>query len=139
MGTRSLTHLHEEGLESPIFLTIYKQFDGYPSGLGEEIAECLGKRELVNGYNNEKTQVNGIGCAAALLISHLKGDDAGGVYISKTLGEHDAWHDYSYDIYVQDDELYMQITERYRNTVLGFGRIKDFDSEKLKNEDEDEE
>lgn len=107
MGTRSLTHVKDE--TGATLVTIYRQCDGYPTGQGDDIKAALGGREMVNGYNDAMTQVNGIGDAAAILITAMKLDTAaagnstgpiaaGGVYI-QTPGETDAGQDYTYTLF----------------------------------------
>lgn len=108
MGTRSLTHVKDE--TGATLVTIYRQYDGYPTGQGDDIKAALGGREMVNGYNDAARQINGIGDAAAILITAMKLDtatpasatdkqiDAGGVYI-QTPGETDAGQDYTYTLF----------------------------------------
>lgn len=99
MGTRSLTFLYNDGDEKP-FTCIYRQFDGYPTGHGLEIAEFMNSKTMVNGYSDAKTQINGMGCLASQLIVLLKGGkcEAGGIYIHHPDTE-DAWQDYEYHIW----------------------------------------
>ena len=44
MGTRSLTFVYED--KTPI-LNMYRQFDGYPSGHGQELADFLLSGKMV--------------------------------------------------------------------------------------------
>lgn len=82
MGTRSITRIIENG--KPL-LTFYRQFDGYPSGHGLELAKFLSGIEFVNGYNQTHSvgkNANGAGCMAAQLICQLKSAAGlGGIYI----------------------------------------------------------
>lgn len=103
MGTRSITRIIADG--KPI-LTFYRQFDGYPSGHGLEIAKFMAGIEIVNGYNFSMkggTHANGAGCFAAQMIAILKetnGRDGGlgGIYIRS----HDAENEeYTYTINLQ--------------------------------------
>ena len=92
MGTRSITRiLDETGKE---FVTIYRQYDGYPSGMGNDIFVSLGKRKLVNGFSNPDVETNGMHCAAALLISDIK-QGCGNVYLYAP-GEIDCGEEYTY-------------------------------------------
>lgn len=99
MGTRSLTKVFQDDKE---MLCIYRQYDGYPSGHGRELAKFLNSGELVNGIpgGNEKKVFNGIGCLAAQLVMELKKEHgpAGGIYIQLP-GTEDAGQDYEYHIY----------------------------------------
>ncbi len=98
MGTRSLTHIIDS--DGKTLCTIYRQFDGYPTGHGQELADFLKARTLVNGYTGDmtaKTHANTLGCLAAQLIGHLKGDKLGGIYIY-TPGASDCGEEYTYTI-----------------------------------------
>ena len=111
MGTRSLTHIHESDSKSKILTTIYRQFDGYPEGMGKDIFEAIGSRKLVNGYQDENTETNGMGCAAALLIANLKSDfKAGNTYIYSA-GSKDVWEDYTYSLYSKDGAIHLTIKD----------------------------
>ena len=95
MGTRSLTFVYEEN--KPV-VNMYRQFDGYPSGHGQELAEFLLSGELVNGYSDENAKVfNGMGCLAAQMIVNFK-KSVGGFYIYP-IESNDCWQDYEYHIY----------------------------------------
>jgi hypothetical protein len=104
MGTRSLTRVIEVWKDdsgkqkTEKLVTMYRQYDGYPSGHGQELAEFITGGKVVNGLgvdNNEKV-FNGAGCFAAQMISHFKGDSAGGFYIysnsAKDVGEEYEYH-----------------------------------------------
>jgi hypothetical protein len=111
MGTRAIINIHDENLDSPILVTIYRQFDGYPSNLGEDIKEALGKRKLVNGHSNAVNETNGMGCAAALLIAHLKADmTVGNVYIVPA-GTNDVSEEFTYDIFADKEAMHMTINQ----------------------------
>jgi hypothetical protein len=96
MGTRCLTFV-ENGVGEKL-ICIYRQFDGYPSGHGAEVAEFLRNMVIVNGIPSGKTGkiANGAGCLAAQLIAKLK-DGVGGIYINP-ITTTDAWQDYEYYI-----------------------------------------
>ena len=95
MGTRSLTFVYEEN--KPI-VNMYRQFDGYPSGHGQELAEFLLSGELVNGYSDETAKVfNGMGCLAAQMIVNFK-KSVGGFYIYP-IESNDCCQEYEYHVY----------------------------------------
>jgi hypothetical protein len=73
MGTRSLTRVFDTPTPrtSEELICVYRQYDGYPTGQGNEIFEALGDRKLVNGYGDKFTQVNGMANAAAMLICEM--------------------------------------------------------------------
>lgn len=100
MGTRSLTHVMHQG--KPL-VTIYRQFDGYPEGMGKELADFLTPIRLVNGLpvgKENKSVANGIDCLAAQLIAHLK-TEPGDIYLchpnSSNCGE-------EYTYFIKDDK-----------------------------------
>ncbi len=119
MGTRSLTKVIEtyrdEKKNKQVKVTLvnmYRQYDGYPSGHGTELADFLKGGKVVNGIGGNDTNVfNGAGCLAAQMIAHFK-DGAGGIYIepitSKNCGQ-----EYEYEVIVDFDtkELTMKCIE----------------------------
>lgn len=114
MGTRALIHIKEEG---KTLVTIYRQYDGYPTGLGLDIAHILQGSSLVNGYetNDEApTKFNGVGCMAAFLISKLK-QKIGNVYIypidSQNVGE-----EFTYTLSEYKGRPHLKIRPNFKNS-----------------------
>ena len=107
MGTRSLTRVIEtwkddDGKEKKNWIvTMYRQYDGYPSGHGQELADFLKSGKVVNGLGADRTGrvFNGAGCRAAQMVSHFKGDEAGGIYLYPN-NTKDAWQNYEYHVLV---------------------------------------
>ena len=88
MGTRALVRVIDRNEE---ILCLYRQFDGYPDGLGQELADFATPLTIGNGIPVDATDfANGMGCFAAQLVAHLK-DKAGNVYVyapgTKDVGE----------------------------------------------------
>lgn len=112
MGTRSLVHIKNGDFSSQTLVTIYRQFDGYPEGMGQRLFAILneGKTKILNGYGNDKVPeaFNGMGCMSAYIIEHLKESRIGNVYIypadSKDVGE-----EWTYTIYQDNGELMISI------------------------------
>ena len=79
MGTHSLITFIDG---DQAITTVYRQFDGYPSGRGKGLATFLASKRMVNGFSNDKsvTEANGMGCLAAQWIKFEK-DRVGNVYI----------------------------------------------------------
>lgn len=102
MGTRSLTYVYN-GKKSEIgkpMVCMYRQFDGYPSGHGQELADFLHVGRLVNGLSGmgKELQFNGMGCLAAQMVAHFK-KDSGGIYLyAPELGQ-DCWQEYEYHVW----------------------------------------
>lgn len=98
MGTRSLTYVYADD-NKPI-IKLYRQYDGYPSGHGAELAEFLNSiKEITNGYRGDETRriANGMGCLAAQMVSHFK-KGHGEFYLHNVEGN-DHWQDYEYHVY----------------------------------------
>ena len=98
MGTRCLTFVYDDNV--PV-INMYRQFDGYPSDHGQELAEFLQPMKVINGIGLGQDEsgnfANGMGCLAAQMISHFK-DGVGGIYIHPVT-DTDCWQDYEYHVY----------------------------------------
>ena len=97
MGTRCLTVLHDN--DEKEIAVLYRQFDGYPDGHGQELADFLKNKTVVNGisFNMDASKIfNGPGCLAASIIAHFK-DEVGGFYLYPA-GTRDCWEDYIYHV-----------------------------------------
>jgi hypothetical protein len=98
MGTRSLTYVYEG--ETPI-MCMYRQFDGYLSGHGQELANFLNELTVGNGISGKPELfnfANGMGCLAAQMIVWFK-KTPGGFYIHPVDLNQDCWQDYEYHVY----------------------------------------
>ncbi|MBM4179627.1 MAG: hypothetical protein FJ211_09910 [Ignavibacteria bacterium] len=96
MGTRSLTFVYDERGEA--IINLYRQYDGYPSGHGQELAQFLAGKRIVNGLSGDTSMLfNGMGCLAASVVSHFK-DAAGGFYLHP-VSHNDCCQDYEYHVY----------------------------------------
>lgn len=75
MGTRAkITILDEQHKD---IICLYSQYDGYPSGVGQQIVDFLKDKKLVNGISVSEPsspQLNGMGDLAVRLIVYLKQD-----------------------------------------------------------------
>lgn len=110
MGTRSLTFVYDG--EEPI-INMYRQYDGYPSGHGAELANFLGGFEAItNGIRvgDERKIANGMGCLAAQLVANFK-VGAGQFYLYPTSAV-DCGQDYEYHIYSDQRGVCVRITDR---------------------------
>lgn len=125
MGTRSLTFV-EDGVGDK-FVCIYRQFDGYPSGHGAELAEFLKDMVIVNGYNPRDTRkiANGAGCLAAQLIAKLK-EGVGGIYIEPITATADCGQDYEYYIRACVDKGIEVKVKDYSGNVIFAGDTEQF-------------
>lgn len=114
MGTRSLTFVYN-GEEA--IINMYRQYDGYPTGHGAELAEFLNQFEAItNGIRVGETRrtANGMGCLAAQMVSHFKGEQAGGFYLYP-VSANDCGQDYEYHVYSDQRGICVRITDRGYN------------------------
>lgn len=97
MGTRSLTFVYDD--EDPV-VCMYRQFDGYPTGHGKELAEFLNSGRMVNGIPMHADEIlyNGIGCLAAQMVAHFK-TGTGGIYLHAPILDRDDWQEYEYHVF----------------------------------------
>jgi len=98
MGTRSLTYVYDG--ETPI-MCMYRQYDGYLSGHGQELANFLNELTLGNGipkFGDLFTYANGMGDLAAQMIVWFK-KTPGGFYIHPIELNQNAFQDYEYHVY----------------------------------------
>lgn len=131
MGTRSITTIIDNAFDNKAVLcTMYRQFDGYPSGHGKELFDFLKQFTIVNGMSmNEKRKIaNGAGCLAAQMIQCFKGAaGAGGIYMTAPRTEIDG-EDYGYEITVTP-KLTLQVVVRsysglvFEGTLAAFGKF----------------
>jgi len=161
MGTRCLTVIKEGDKSSSDLCVIYRQMDGYPSGHGEDIKRLIGNIVVTNGYGDDTTVANGMGCLAAQLVTGLKLDIlkhhkkmkkgkkknkvgmAGGIYIYSA-GTRDVWEDYTYTIYLVKNEsiqendlvsagaLYLMVESH--GGIVYDGLLREFSSEACNSE-----
>jgi hypothetical protein len=138
MGTRSLVHI-KEGKKT--IATIYRQYDGYPTGMGDDIKEILnnGMVNILNGFSlNHQVpkQFNGMGCLAAYLIGELKNKKIGNVYIYPTNSK-DVGEDFTYTISEDLGILNLKVVENYNNKTIFKGMLTSFDGKRVEGLDEE--
>lgn len=108
MGTRSLTFVYDGS--TPI-INMYRQYDGYPTGHGAELAQFLTRGRLVSGLSGKDEVVfNGMGCLAAAMVANFK-ETPGGFYIH-SVEDTECGQDYEYHVYQVEDEIRVRITDR---------------------------
>lgn len=79
MGTRCITTVYSN--DNKPLCCLYRQFDGYPDGHGQELRELVAGKVLVDGLTGDDSNVaNGMGCLAAQVVAKFK-SDAGGFYL----------------------------------------------------------
>lgn len=106
MGTRSLTYVYDgrDTKNTQALMCAYQQFDGYPSGVGQRLADFAKSFTIVNGIGGDaeigKT-ANGAGCFAAQLVARFK-KHVGGFYLCTTEQDPDYGQEYEYHLFVQE-------------------------------------
>jgi hypothetical protein len=129
MGTRSLTFVYSEsksGQKAEPIMNMYRQYDGYPTGHGAELAEFLSGGKIVNGlpFGEEGKFFNGMGDLAAQLVANFK-QESGGFYLYPVTFN-DLGQDYEYHILNVDGEFKIDV---YYCGCNFFGISSDYESE----------
>jgi hypothetical protein len=107
MGTRSTTKIKD--IRGVVLATCYKQYDGYPTSYGQELADFLKGIRVTNGIAGEGT-ANGMGCLTAQLIAHFKSQyPVGGFYMTSPSDK----QEYNYTVYMVGETLYMRCESEY--------------------------
>ena len=108
MGTRSLTYVYDgrDTKNTQALMCAYQQFDGYPSGVGQELADFAKSFTIVNGFGPSQEHAvgaiaNGAGCFAAQLVAHFK-KCVGGFYLRVADPERDDGQEFEYHLFVQE-------------------------------------
>lgn len=122
MGTRSLTHVLNK--ERKTILTMYKQHDGCPNGMGSELLQFLKSSILVNGIPLGKKLPegsflsNGMECLSAQLVSHFK-KGAGGIYLYPPceINSSDYGQEYEYVIELSDEPTHFYSMAIYEDST----------------------
>ncbi len=128
MGTRALVHIKSIGKDSKTLVTLYRQYDGYVSELGDDIYSLLNKGDvrIVCGYDQNDRHpeaFNGMGDLAAYMVKNLK-EGIGNVYINEpdsiSCGE-----EYVYILYLVQNELMLKVIDVYSDEVY-LGKLSMF-------------
>lgn len=135
MGTRSLTTFIERYTEEKTgkvknikVVTMYRQYDGYPRGMGKDLAEFLAGGKLVNGITPGETELtfNGMGCLAAQCVAYFK-DGPGSIYLHRG-GTTNCWEEYRYEIIVTEGskDIIFRCYDVYKKKWIFEGTPQDF-------------
>ena len=134
MGTRSLTKVIETYKDTKgkskksNLLCMYKQYDGYPSYHGKELAKFLEDMIIVNGIGlaDKRKIANGMGCLSAQLISHFK-TEVGNIYIYPPDSQRD-WEDYEYIIEGGSENEIKVKVNNFEDKTIFKGSVKEFNN-----------
>ena len=122
MGTRSLTYIKDQYEDNDnTIICMYRQYDGYLSGHGKELAEFLQDFTVVNGYNSltPARSANGIPCLAAQLVAHFK-DGIGNIYLYPTSTK-DVGEEFIYTISLTDSQIYIEVKDAWSDKIIFIG------------------
>lgn len=140
MGTRALTIFRD--IDDKEIVVMYRQFDGYPSVHGHELAEFLmhnGKpRRIVNGYTSDDERsraFNGMACLAAQCVGHFKYgmNDASqrrgaiGSFYLHAAGVRDCGEEYVYTLRDMSPEVRVTVVNTYDDKTVFEGNVMEFD------------
>ena len=102
-------------------LTLYIQYDGYLTGVWQQLANFLKDRKVVNGFKKPDAKIsNGMGCLAASLVCAFK-QETGNVY----LVDNTEFYEYNYHICMKDNQLRVSVTDIDRKQLFA-GNVDDF-------------
>lgn len=97
MGTRATVKFFNN---EELVLSVYHQYDGYQTGVGEQIRQLVEQYQIVNGlYGGTGKIANGIDDLALLYILDNK-ESAGGIYAAS---KNDT-QEYDYEVYARHDK-----------------------------------
>ena len=139
MGTRALVHVRKNG---ETLLTIYRQFDGYPEGLGQDLKKIMTGKKVVDGFTSEDIKMgnfNGIECLAATIVKNLK-EGIGNTYIYP-IDSYDVGEEYCYHAWEADGVPMLRCLDAYsyggEDGILYEGTAEDFDWKKAQKKQND--
>lgn len=130
MGTRCLTHVKDGDKKAVTLVTIYRQFDGYPKGHGQELKDLFGKTKIINGIGAKQKSpnfANTMSCFAAQLIGRLK-EGIGNIYIYPA-DSNDCGEEYTYTLYESEGEVFIVVYDVYDKKILYDGKLSNFNAE----------
>jgi hypothetical protein len=128
MSTPSLILCKESGLTSKTLCALGVHWDGYPTGVGKDIFEAIGRKKLRNGVSDyeSETEANGIECAIAALIKALK-KGPGGVYI---VNPATAYWQFQYVVYTRKNVIFLRI-QNERGEVMADASLESLTPDRL--------
>jgi hypothetical protein len=117
MGTRSTVKIYNEKTDEKPMVCIYRQYDGYISGRGHELAQFLSEITLVNGFGRDTNNIaNGMGCLAAQWIAQEK-EGVGNVYITYLEDS----EEYNYEVRFSGEVYIPKEGDTFEITVISYG------------------
>lgn len=135
MGTRALVHVKDDETPETTLITIYRQYDGYPEGLGKEIIEKFANHQITNGISlnrpNPESFSNGMGEFAADLLYFLKeSHPSGNIYVFPPDCS-DVGEEYTYTITQTDDGFLAMECVNCSGKTLFKGKMQNLNTDLL--------
>jgi len=133
MSTRSVTNIHEMkslSEEERIVCTFFRHCDGYPDGMGKDLAGYLEDKNLVNGIGMDYVKgrdFNRAGTISIPLMSYIQ--ELSGAEVMPT-GSNGGDEDYIYDIFYREGGFVIKTTCKYSGLSLEM-KARDFCSDKV--------
>lgn len=130
MGTRSLT-VFKNGDEE--IAVLYRQFDGYPSGHGEELAGFLKNKLVVNGISGDPRECfNGPNAVAAQTVAHFVDANSTGGFYLYAAGTRNVWEEFIYTVECSlgNSQIKLKVQDSHGKVIFHDDPAA-FDSEKL--------
>lgn len=131
MGTRSLTYVLSNWDQSKI-IKMYRQYDGYPSGHGQQLHDFLKGFVITNGImlGDNRKIANGTAELAAMLVHHFKGDnESGNIYLQNPGNDDLMDAEYVYTVYNDEKQgLCFRCKDTYTGATLFDGPVEDFNA-----------
>jgi hypothetical protein len=147
MSTRSITRIWLPG-KMPL-ATIYRQMDGYPTGMGADLKKILANYKIGNGMKKIPNYANGIDELGAKLIQKLKAENPyGNIYLQSPTAPISSDIEWIYDVEQMGEPIVptpatikgfdwnktigvkLTVTDAGANKVKFSGDIKKFDPKK---------
>lgn len=126
MSTRSVTYIHEiDSLGQEIVCGFYRHSDGYPSGHGQDLADWLKGKKVVNGIGgdfNKSYMFNRCGTMSVQLCAHIQEISGCEMIFQK---DYDAGQDHDYHVFYMNDNFYIKVD--HLDPVC----VDEFDGEKI--------
>jgi hypothetical protein len=114
MGTRCVVTFIDRDL--PI-ASVFHTYDGYPEGVGKDLAEFLAGVRIINGMTGCETLgafANGVACLAAQYIREVK-TSVGGVYMINVNADQE---EYNYNVSIIKSNITITVELEGRRPVF---------------------
>ena len=123
MGTRHLTVFNDE--DGKEICVMVGGWDGHPRDHGQKLADLIKGRDLVNGFDNIKTQINRMNGLVAMVIAWVQNKGEICDFSIELAGSRNFEEQFIYTLYQKDWKVCLKLTDGSNNLILD-GRMDDF-------------